>query len=219
MKLIENTPLSSRAADEIRNSIIYGDYAQGQKITEEECASALGLSRVCVREAFVKLQSEGLIEKQVNKSTTVTVFTSKDVRDIYYLRLSLEKMCSTLCFERNTLPEKELLQSCERMERLAEKSGRTASEMLHEDFIFHAAIVDSCGSARAAKVWHEMQSQMLTLLFPVLTEFSKEHNKTHNIREHRALLDALLTRDTAVSHPAMETHILQSMNTLLQLYE
>ncbi len=218
MKRINNVPLSLRAADEIRKSIISGEYSQGQKLTEEELAAQLGLSRVCVREAFLILKEEGLITKEVNKSTSVTRFTEKDVKDIYYLRLSLEKMCSTLCYERGTLPLKKLEEILSRMVKISEKEKLNPMELLTEDLNFHAAIVDAADNSRAAKVWHDIRSQSLAVLFPVQADYSKKHDKTHNVDHHRFLLEAIKTQDTAVSHPVLERHILSSMNTLLDLY-
>ena len=219
MEPIESITLSQRAANAIRQNIVSGGYEQGRKLTEEECAAALGLSRVCVRDAFLKLQEEGLLTKKVNKCTTVAVFTAEDVKDIYYLRLSLEKMCSTLCFERDRLPVDKLETIYGRMVALAQREDLAPMELLTEDMNFHRAIVDAAGNNRAAKVWHDIESQILTVLFPVQAAYIREHDKLHNTKEHRALLDALATRNTAVSHPILEKHVLHSMSTLLRLYE
>lgn len=218
MKLISDVPLSVRAADEIRKNIISGGYAQGQKLTEEECAAALGLSRVCVREAFLKLQEEGLLVKKVNKGTSVVEFTREDVKDIYYLRLSLEKMCLTLCFERNTLPIEKIESIFSRMTKISNNEYMKPMELLNEDLLFHAAIVDAAGNSRAAKVWHDIQGQVLTVLFPVQADYTKRHDKEHNVTQHRFLMDAFKTGDSAVAHPVLERHILSSMQTLLTLY-
>ena len=218
LKLINDVPLSVRAADEIRKNIISGGYAQGQKLTEEECAAVLGLSRVCVREAFLKLQEEGLLVKRVNKGTSVAEFTREDVKDIYYLRLSLEKMCSTLCFERGTLPIEKMESIFLRMEDISRKDDMKPMELLNEDMRFHATIVDAAGNSRAAKVWHDIQGQVLTVLFPVQAEYTKRHDKEHNVNQHKFLMDAFRTGDAAVAHPVLERHILSSMQTLLTLY-
>ncbi len=218
MQPIKTIPLSFQAADEIRKNIITGGYAQGQKVTEEECAAALGLSRVCVREAFLKLQEEGLLVKQVNRCTTVAEFTKDDVKDIYYLRLSLEKMCSTLCFERGTLPVREMDESFARMTAMSQKPDIQPMDLLEEDFRFHAAIVNASGNTRAAKVWNDLQWQMLTVLFPVQAAYTLQHDLQHNVTQHKALIGALKTLDKGMCHPVLEAHILNSMDTLLTLY-
>jgi len=218
MQQIKNVPLGIQAAHAIRENIITGKYLQGQKLTEEECAEALGLSRVCVREAFLVLQEEGLLVKKVNKSTSVAEFTENDVKDIYYLRLALEKMCLKHCIEKDMLPLEELERILTNMEKISQKEEMFPMDRLQEDLLFHAAIVDAAGNSRAAKVWHEMQGQILTVLFPIQAEYSKRHDKQRNVEQHRFLLEAIKTKDTAVINPVLERHMMSSLQTLLMLY-
>ena len=90
MERIKDVSLAQRAADAIKTSIIEGKYNQGEKITEEECAKNLGLSRICVREAFGQLAAEGLLVKEVNRCTRVASFTKREIEDVLRLRVAIE---------------------------------------------------------------------------------------------------------------------------------
>lgn len=219
MEQIQDISLSARAAEVLRKNIIEGKYVQGQKLTEEDCAQSLGLSRICVREAFAQLVREGLLVKQVNRCTTVATFTKDDVTDIYYLRLSLEKMCIQLCFERNLLPREELLHSISRMRALVEKGEENTMFYLQEDLQFHAKLVDASASNRAAVVWHSIEGQMLTLLFPVISEYMQRFDSDSAVREHELLTDALITGQRERVDELIEYHILNSMEILSEIIE
>ena len=171
MERIKDVSLAQRAADAIKTSIIEGKYNQGEKITEEECAKNLGLSRICVREAFGQLAAEGLLVKEVNRCTRVASFTKREIEDVLRLRVAIERLCIAQCRERKSIPEVSLRQSVERMGELAAKGEGYEREQMREDFAFHAAIVDGAGNTHAAKVWHGIEGQILTMLYPAISEY------------------------------------------------
>ena len=116
-----------KAAEAIRERIIGGGYPQGQKLTEEECAASLDVSRIVIRDAFALLIGEGLLVKQVNKGVTVARFGPDDIRDIYDLRLSLEQLCARLCFQNGTVPLAAMERCCLNLNRYA-LSGQGAQD-------------------------------------------------------------------------------------------
>ncbi len=52
---------ADRAYDHTRERILDGEYAQGRLIGEGEVSAAVGVSRTPVREAFLRLEAEGLL--------------------------------------------------------------------------------------------------------------------------------------------------------------
>ena len=218
MERIKDVSLAQRAADAIKTSIIEGKYNQGEKITQEECAKNLGLSRICVREAFGQLAAEGLLVKEVNRCTRVASFTKREIEDVLRLRVAIERLCIAQCRERKSIPEVSLRQSVERMGELAAKGEGYEREQMREDFAFHAAIVDGAGNTHAAKVWHGIEGQILTMLYPAISEYTKKLGRRYHVREHTALIDALEEESAATLDKMIEEHILESMSTLLEIY-
>lgn len=219
LKSIREQPLSIKAADAIRDGIITGVFTPGQKITEDEVATSLGLSKIVVREAFARLQDEGLLMKNVNRSTTVAVFSKDDVNEIYLVRLSLEKLCIEMCCERQTTPFSTLEKIISNMEKLSKKKNPEPMDLLRSDFDFHEAIVEAAGSPRISRMWQQIKGQSLAVLYPVQKEFISTHNKGFNVIYHKDLFKALKSGDMRFALATLENHIINSKETLLNLYD
>ncbi|WP_370639189.1 GntR family transcriptional regulator, partial [Cohnella sp. REN36] len=70
------------AYDFIRSAIIEGDYAPGQRLTEEALAAELHISRTPIREALKRLETEGLIVS-LKRGVSVKTFSRESIRQIY----------------------------------------------------------------------------------------------------------------------------------------
>ena len=94
--------LRGRVFNKLREDILSGRYQEHEELKEVAIGEELGVSRTPVREAFRQLELEGLIQIVPNKGAYVTGITSKDVKDIYMIRSSLEGMCARLATENIT---------------------------------------------------------------------------------------------------------------------
>ncbi|MTD54670.1 GntR family transcriptional regulator [Amycolatopsis pithecellobii] len=74
----------------IRAMVLSGELLPGQKVQQAALAEALGVSRIPVREALSRLQSEGVLEHKSNTGYTVARFNSEDLAEIYLMRRLLE---------------------------------------------------------------------------------------------------------------------------------
>src|SRR5690606_15686005 len=79
-----------RAYAMVRDGIVRGTYAAALRITEQEIAQALGISRTPVREALRRLQAEGFLKVLPNVGAVVTPWTDSDTRNVFELRALLE---------------------------------------------------------------------------------------------------------------------------------
>jgi DNA-binding GntR family transcriptional regulator len=82
--------LNERVCQTLRDAIVTGKLAPGQRLVEEALAERLGVSRAPIREALAALQREGLVTCLPSRGVMVTVLTRRDVREIYGLRTALE---------------------------------------------------------------------------------------------------------------------------------
>jgi DNA-binding GntR family transcriptional regulator len=74
---------SQVAAYYIRQLILEGRLLPGQRVTQDEVASALGLSHMPVREAIVALEREGFVTTELNRGAFVRLIDEQTVRDQY----------------------------------------------------------------------------------------------------------------------------------------
>ena len=93
--------LFEMAAQYIRQAISKGQLKLGQRISENDLASSLGISKTPVREALAKLKMEGLVHVFPQKGTFVFTLTEKEVVDICELRYTLESTALAFAFDRN----------------------------------------------------------------------------------------------------------------------
>ena len=94
--------LPTQVADHIRERILTGALAPGERIVEADVAAEFGVSRHTLRSALQTLTFEGLLEQSQFKSTHVARPTARDVYETYTLRNTLEAMACRLAAERAT---------------------------------------------------------------------------------------------------------------------
>ena len=86
----------------LREDILNGKYKENDELKEMAIAKELNVSRTPVREAIRQLEFEGLVESIPNKATYVIGISIKDVKDIYEMRASLERLCAKKAIDNMT---------------------------------------------------------------------------------------------------------------------
>lgn len=113
----EYLPLRDVVFNTLRQAIITGEFAPGERLMEISLANRLGVSRTPVREAIRKLELEGLVIMIPRKGAQVARITEKNLRDVIEIRTVLEEFAAVL--------------ACERIDQAGLHDLRQA----HEDFI------------------------------------------------------------------------------------
>ena len=88
-------PISSQLTEtlvRIREMILRGALARGQRVAEAPLAEMLGMSRTPVRQALPLLAQEGLLMEHETRGYVVRAFTAADIVDAIEVRASLEGM-------------------------------------------------------------------------------------------------------------------------------
>jgi DNA-binding GntR family transcriptional regulator len=93
---IERASLHDVVVSRIRDMIIEGYIAVGERIHEGQLCQQLGISRTPLREALKVLASEGLVELFPNRGAVVYRLTRKEVRDMMDVLAHLERMAAPL---------------------------------------------------------------------------------------------------------------------------
>ena len=96
LRRLSSPTLSERSAELIRERILAGDFASGDRLVEAKIAEQLGISRGPLREALKQLAAEGLVREEPRRGTFVATPTADDVRDIYDLRAAIEGRATRL---------------------------------------------------------------------------------------------------------------------------
>ena len=74
----------------LRAAIVSAALVPGERIHQDAVAEALGISRVPVRSALLRLEAEGLVDRRPNGGATVAILSPEEIRDLYEARVVLE---------------------------------------------------------------------------------------------------------------------------------
>jgi DNA-binding GntR family transcriptional regulator len=182
---------SETVTSQIRSGIFDGTFRPGSQMREVRLAAQLGVSRGPLREALQRLIQEGLLEHRRHRGVFVVRLNREDVKDIYFIRETLE-LPAVLQLARNPSPEimaslQELVESMSRADR---EGGRVRAVQL--DAEFHQKIVDGAGSVRLTRMFETVQAETRMCLGALRPSYPDTYDVAG---EHRALLQALRGAD------------------------
>src|ERR1700743_738219 len=83
-----------RAHDYVKRQVLTGAFPGGELISEGEVAAALGMSRTPVREAFLRLEAEGLLRLYPQRGALVVPVSSEEARAVIEARMLLEEFAA-----------------------------------------------------------------------------------------------------------------------------
>jgi DNA-binding GntR family transcriptional regulator len=211
----EGPPLSPSASvtasELIREAIVDGRLAPGQRLKEEELARELGMSRTPVREALLILQSDGLVESAPRRGATVRAYAVDDLDDLYQLRAVLEGHAARRAATRISAADvRRLEDSCARFERL--RAADDLQDLVKENLFFHNVILDAAESARLRGLARKVIQ--VPLVYKSYYWYSVEQ-KLISQHYHRQLTRALATGDSERAEMIMKEHVLEARDFLL----
>lgn len=99
MNAVTNLPLKDQIAAILRREIAGGNMADGEELTQENIATALAVSRIPVREAFLQLESEGLLRRLPNRHVQVVGLTEERRRQNFRIMAAFEQEVASLLAE------------------------------------------------------------------------------------------------------------------------
>lgn len=202
---------SGRVTDALREAILTGRLAPGSRVRQEELAEEFGISRIPVREALRRLESEGLVMLVPNSGAWVSKLDRAECIEIYKIRervepLALAESCPNL--------SEETLDRLEELSRQIERAADT-DEFLQLDRQFHLL------SYQGARMPHLQQmiykfwntTQQYRRAFTAKAESSSMQAVYY---EHFLIVEALRRRDGEQAGRVLEGHI---RRTRLKLQE
>jgi len=207
MSAITLTPkaLYEEVAEQLRQRIFRRELEPGSWIDELKIAEEFGISRTPLREALKVLAAEGLVTMKVRRGAYVTEMSEKDLRDVYHLLSLLESDAAGVVAERATPEQQQTLRDLH-AELESAAGNREAFFSVNERF--HMALLDMADNR-----W---RGQMVADLRKVMklnrhNSLFKQGRIEDSLSEHRAILDAMLSRDPEGTRRAMQAHFAQGL--------
>jgi DNA-binding GntR family transcriptional regulator len=203
--------LADSTADALRERILAGAFAPGERLVEAEIARQLAISRGPVREALAKLREEGLVRDEPRRGWFVSALTPRDIREIYELRSALEARAAKLAIARGSAVE--LRDRMAELRAAARAGDRERFAAL--DFEFHSDLTRLSGNRRLHRVFVQQAGVLRTLL---RLEITTQYDSLAGIlAEHERLLEEILSGDPARAQAACELHLAQARDRVIEM--
>jgi DNA-binding GntR family transcriptional regulator len=210
-KLGLNAPLQAQSlveliAHRLEASIMSGELAPGEKLSEQGLAAALGVSRGPLREAIRRLEGRKLIERIPNIGARVAELSDRDLFDILMVREALEGMAcrhaATLMTDAEIAGLRALLEAHGRQESVRAGTGYYQEA---KDFDFHFRIAKASGNQRLAQMLCGDLYDLLRVYRYKSSTMTGRAQAAYG--EHREIVEALEARDPDRAEACMRRHI------------
>lgn len=196
--------LQSQVYEYLREQILFGGLAPGQRLIEERLCEETGVSRSPIREAIRRLEKDGLVVVQAQGGVTVYQPSLADFTHLYECRLNLEPAAAQYAAERRT--DAELSELEELLEQMKELQYPSDPRRTHElNFTFHQRISEASKNPYLTKIMNELKV-LISFYRNAILEVHPRRPETV-ICEHEAILEAIRTQDGAKAKASMEEHI------------
>lgn len=193
----------------LRDRIIRNDLSPGIRISESEIATGFAVSRQPVREAFIKLAEEGLLEVRPQRGTFVRKISTAVVMDARFVREAIEAdVVKLLAAEPNEALERELTGQLTEQRQAVAKGD--AHHFLECDERFHRTLAEAAGKARAWDVVEGLKSQMDRVRYLTAVQFPIGKL----VEQHTAIAQAIAACDATGAESAMRGHLREILNDL-----
>ncbi|MQA82642.1 MAG: FCD domain-containing protein [Streptosporangiales bacterium] len=209
---IDRAPTAGLIADQLREAIMSGDFAQGVQLGEADLAGRFGVSRGPVREAMQRLVQEGLLHSIRHRGLFVTELTATDIRDIYAARTAVESAAVTLIVADE--PERSAAALSKAVGRMAAAVRRRDSAALsRSDLAFHELLVAESRSPRLRR----MASTLLVETRMCLSALPPKYVAPSELTtEHAEIVDAVARADRDRALALLEAHMQDAVERLTQ---
>jgi DNA-binding GntR family transcriptional regulator len=185
----------------LRQAIIEQALEPGAKLPEDAIGDRFGASRTIVRHALGRLAAEGLVELRRNHGASVAVPSWDEARDVFDVRIGLERLVVSRLAGRLTREQIKALEHHVAQEETARGSNEPLSIRLATEF--HILLAELTGSPVLVRYVSEIASRCGL----ILALYSRPHSSECGVSEHHAIIAALAKGDGARASAVMDEHL------------
>ncbi len=211
-------PLRDEIFYTLRDLILKGELAPGDRLMEIHLAEKLGVSRTPVREAIRLLEREGLAITIPRRGAQVARMTEKDLSDVLEVRevldgLAIEKACNNV----NDEIIDRLKASMEDFKCAIDTKDPKA--IVEADEAFHRIIYEAADNPRLLSIVDNLKEQMYRFRFEYVRE---ETDYSRLLKEHNELVQGLKNKDVESVKKAMHIHLqnqVDAVRSIIRAYD
>ncbi|MBM4433569.1 MAG: GntR family transcriptional regulator [Chloroflexi bacterium] len=190
----------------LRQSILRGELRPGERLQQERLAERLGVSRIPLRDALRRLESEGLVRIDARKGAQVAELTAGDVREIYEFRILLEEHLTRLAIrDLDEAGARKLIEMSERVDRLVRRpvEAGEARRAFYSELYRHAH--------------RERMRRIVLRLHDDVHRYHVPKNTDASRHDHDELRECIRTRNADRGARAIREHLRRACDELVEV--
>jgi DNA-binding GntR family transcriptional regulator len=205
---------NERAYRFVKERVLSGAYPGGELISEGEVSDALRVSRTPVREAFLRLEVEGLLRLYPQRGALVVPVSPSEVQAVLEARLLLEQFAVEKLAQ-GTQQAREALggmlaEYLARQQSLA--GGEDLQGFLEEDRLFHAGLLETAGNPLLSQFYASLRDRQVRMIADSM--LSEPGRRETILSEHKEIAAAVAAGDLDRARSAVRKHLAGTRSAL-----
>ena len=203
----KRTRLADDVYEQTLSAILSGEIVPGERLIQETIASQIDVSRTPVREAFLRLEREGVLETAGRGGFQIRNITEKEIQDLYLAREAVEGFAAQLLAGSLSQEQAQNIETAVRSE-MGLKSPHK-EEHFHANRNIHRTIVAQTGNGILLDMFDSIWNRGLSIrsfaAYPI-------PDSQDNREQHLLLLDQIKTGNPDEAETAMVAHIREGLD-------
>ncbi|TAM65063.1 GntR family transcriptional regulator [Mycobacterium sp.] len=196
-----------RALDYVKTRVLAGEFPGGELISEGDVATALGMSRTPVREAFLRLEAEGLLRLYPQRGALVVPVSPDEVRAVMEARLVLEQFAAGKVIGRDTTARAAVFERLS-VELARQRDAAAATDwraFVAADRAFHAITLQESGNAILSGFYASLRDRQMRMIGE--SALRDPDRVATILKEHQDIAEALRDGDIPRAVRLVQTHL------------
>jgi DNA-binding GntR family transcriptional regulator len=216
---LTHTDLTEQTYGVLKDRILQRQLLPGERISVDEVARGLGVSRTPVNDALKRLASEGLVEIVPRRGTFVSGLTAQEVNEWFDIRLMIELHAADRLLSQGEAPSflSSVREPLERMQLAVNHDDYNDYDNFMEgDRDFHHLLVASTCNEHLTRIYTNLNVHIQVARAHYVDSVENPRQVT---QEHDAILAALERGDPAAVRLALSAHITNVKSRILEMLE
>jgi DNA-binding GntR family transcriptional regulator len=201
---------TTRVYQHLKRAILEQIHADGALLSEADIAATVGVSRTPVREALLRLQSEGLVALYPKRGALVRPVSAQEIEDVIDARRLVEVHAARRAWHRRA----ELVTALEPwLDLMVEARGRgDVVALMSADRAFHEAVVDAGGNQLLGELYQRLRDRQMRIGVAAMRVEPERMDRA--VADHAELIGTLRGDDPTRWRALVEKHIGVAANHL-----
>jgi DNA-binding GntR family transcriptional regulator len=201
---------------ETRWRILTGALPPATAVNQAELAAEFGVSQTPVREALLRLESEGLVVFIAHSMVRVSPLDLQELDELYAIRVNLDSFAGQLAAANRTPEDVARLKAL-----LAQNAAASLDDRMQRNLEFHRSIYRASGNQQLTllldQLWDRTERYRIVLVANEAD--SQQYKRSHSDDDHRAIATALFKGDGEKVAALLRRHVQQSHDLIRSMLE